>query len=521
MSSRDYFRAKLQKLLAGADREGFIQLMWATHALQSYYSETGRQHLRPETIPKGAEVADPSNHYLIHKWEIETLTNESLTTPRTKPTKIGKKRSLHCDHFGATVECARALRKVENGEYSLLKKNRESIHYELARIASRQFGWQRGVANVPQFYRNAFVYGQGECAAHFERKHGISINRFSMIGFMLFVLFTNFPAVEVEGALADFGVSDKELEKVLSIIALSYGDAARLAFASRRKVVHTADKPSVLRQFPCLRFGSQGERVRAPIPELILERITSGVFYDVVDGGGSVRDEYGKRFEEYCFSHLSDVLSGFGWEREFSYKKKPDTYVTSDILCSDADEVMVAIECKATRMSQEAMFGLRPAGDRGFEDLTKAVFQLWRFFSHCRRGHVGRKVSKVAVGMVLTLDHWLVLAEPMRKLVMEGAARMAAEKDADITDEDMRPIVFVAVSELEEVLSAATETLFSQTLAAAATEKFAGYRLNGVLREVLGGTKVVVRDYPYEPVLGKLLPWWDQIDDITAAVEAR
>jgi hypothetical protein len=404
------------------------------------------------------------------------------------------------------------LRKLENVEYRVQKKP-EDIFIEMGRIAARQFDWQRGFVNIPQFYRNAFVYGQGPCAAQFEKAHGITLNRFSQIGFMLFVSLTNFPVVLNDKSWVEIGVEWEEVERVLALIAMPFPKAAALARDRRRKTIHTADKPSILRQAPCLRFGVTGERIRAPLPELILERVTSGVFYDVVGGGGPIRDDYGRRFEDYCARHLAETLPGFEWEREFSYRKKPNNLDTPDILCKQSDRISVAFECKATRMSQEAMFGANPIEARGYQDITKAVFQLWRFFSHCRRGYVESAVSDDAVGVVLTLDNWLVMADTLRKQVLADAEKMALEKDSDISEADRKPIVFVAVLELERTLSASTEATFLQALKQSNTEKYWGWRLDSVHNDLFKGTSHPKRKYPFSDELGQLLPWWDELGE--------
>lgn len=509
---RDYYRNKLNKHLSCAGCEEFIQLLWATHILQTENPGPARKFFLPETIPNGAMSAKMPSEHSIHKWEIETLANELMTVPKAKPKKNGPTRTLRWDHFGAARDCVNWLRKLENVEYRVQKK-REDIFVEMGRIAARQFDWQRGFVNIPQFFRNAFVYGQGPCAAQFEKAHGITLNRFSQIGFMLFVSLTNFPIVRNDKSWMKMAVDWEEVERVLALIAMPFPKAAALARDRRRKTIHTADKPSILRQAPCLRFGENGERIRAPLPELILERVTSGVFYDVVGGGGPIRDDYGRRFEDYCARYLAETLPGFEWEREFSYRKKPNNLDTPDMLCKQSDRISVAFECKATRMSQEAMFGLNPIEARGYQDITKAIFQLWRFFSHCRRGYTGKIANDDAVGVVLTLDNWLVLADTLRKQVLVDAEKMAAEKDAGISETDRKPIVFVAVPELERMLSKSTEVTFLQALKSSNTEKYRGWRLDGVHDDLVAGTAHPNRDYPFADELGKLLPWWDELGE--------
>ena len=507
--TRYYYRKKLNKMLEQAVDEEFIQLLWATNGLQSNYASAARKFIKPETIPDGAITTDVQNKFLIYKWELETLANELMTVPKAKLRQDGKQRILDCKNFQVSIRCASWLRKIENFEYRINKKS-ESVFIEMGRIAARQFDWQIGFHNIPQFYRNTFVYGQGKSATYFEQQYGITINRFSEIGFILFVMFTNFSVVRNDALFAKFGVKSDEVERVLSLIALPFSEATKQARMKRGAIIHTADKPSILRGTPCLRFGSEGEEIRAPLPELILERITSGLFYDVVGGGDQITNDYGKRFEKYCFRYLYEALPNLEWETEFRYGKKGFPFDTPDILCGKSNKLVLVIECKATRLSHEAMFGKDPIAARGYEDLTKAVFQLWRFFSHCRRGLTKREVADDAIGVVLTLNNWLILAKTLHKSVLEDANKMVNEKEPEITKADKRAIVFVTAPELERTLSVATEETFRKALTQAGSEEFLGYRLDIIHSKLVNEIECKKRAYPFKNELGKLLPWWDE-----------
>lgn len=507
---RQHYRKKLNNLLGAASDEDFIQLLWAAHSLQSKYSDAGRNHIDPQTIPDGAISTDMVSKFFIQKWEIETLANELMTTPKINTTKNGITRNLRPDSFQSIIQCANWLRKLENVEYSIGRKD-ESIFVEMARLASRQFDWQRGYVNIPQFYRNAFVYGQGECAAYFEQTNGISINRFSLLGFMFFVAFTEFPVIEYSESWENLGVDKNEFEKVLALLSQSFASASRVASRQRTGIIQTAYRPSILRQTPCLRFGPAGQKIRSPLPELILERITSGIFYDLVEGDGSVRNEYGNRFEEYCFDCLETNLPALSWSREVYYGKTSNRYATPDIICSESGEIRVVLECKSSRMSQNAMFGKDPLAARGFDDLVKAVFQLWRYFSHCRRRICDYQVAETAIGVVLTLDNWLVLAETLRESVIRRAGEMAHERDPEILQVDRKPVVFIAVNELERTLGAATEETFIESLVASVSEKYVGWRIDSIHKDILGERKPQGKDYPFAVELGKLLPWWTDL----------
>jgi len=61
-------------------------------------------------------------------------------------------------------------------------------------------------------------------------------------------------------------------------------------------------------------------------------------------------------------------------------------------------------------------------------------------------------------------------------------------------------------------LSTATEATFKEALVQANSEKFVGWRLDGIHRKLLGDGKPEKRGYPYADDLGALLPWWDKRD---------
>jgi hypothetical protein len=380
----------------------------------------------------------------------------------------------------------------------------------MARIANRQFDWQRGYFNKPQLYRNAFIYGQGQCADYFKAQHGITVNQFTLAGFSIYLLLTKHSSVLYNADFSALGLTTQDLEYALALLAKPLADLRALAAKERRSGSATAYKPSVLRRFPCIVFGDGKSRVRAPLPQLILERITAGVFYDVVGGGRALRGEYGRRFEEYCLTYLRAMLPELDWREETKYRAKGNDVLTPDILLAEGAGLDLAIECKATRMGYGAKFGEGDLDERGFEEIIKAVFQFWRFFSHCRRGLTGMTLNADAVGAVLTLDNWLQMANPLQDEVMTAAAQTAASRDSEILEQDRRPIAFFSITDLEATLAKASSRTFLQAVRAASTPKHKGWMLTSV-HDVFAEPNQTRKPYPFRSDMGKVLPWWDAV----------
>ena len=86
-----------------------------------------------------------------------------------------------------------------------------------------------------------------------------------------------------------------------------------------------------------------------------------------------MREEYGRRFEQYALRYLQTMLPGVSWQGETAYRWRKGEIKTPDIVWLTNAGVRVAIECKATRMSIEARYADDPLMERGYEDIVKAV----------------------------------------------------------------------------------------------------------------------------------------------------
>ena len=194
--------------------------------------------------------------------------------------------------------------------------------------------------------------------------------------------------------------------------------------------------------------------------------------------------------------------------KEEAYGPKGLQVDPPDCLVRDGDLVVLAIECKTTKLTFEAQYAENPmaVAQQGFQQIAKGIFQLWRFFSHARRNIYGtRPVSPDAIGLVLTMDGWMQMAAGLRNAAMKRAEEMAA-KDADITKADMRRVVFVSVQELNDTLAQTERPEFLAVLAHATTDRYDGYGLPEVARDC--GVSLVRERYPLD--MGALLPWWNK-----------
>lgn len=501
---RSLKRKQLQKLLSSSPDKPFLNLIWAVDALQSGREFESRKVLR--LVPDGAATPELTSPFSIRKWELETLANELLIHSKRPNWRSGKPRHVDCTNFHSIGAAANILRSLEDHEFDGTETN--DLLREMYRLANRQFEWQRGWLNKPLLYRSALLYNGPVCSKYLREVHDTSVEEMTLVGMALHTLFQSHPNILGKINLEKIGLRSEAPDRVLARICRPISELRSLAANIRRIHQPVAYRPSVFRQFPIVQLPGDEPLITCPLPALIIERVTSGVFYDVVGSPGNVRDEYGRRFEKYCTEYIRKQLPESTVRDEQLYTYKKQQYRTPDVLVGRDHDVFVAIECKATKMPFNAKFADNAEESSAYEELVKAVVQLWRFFSHCRLGNVDLKASDDAIGIVLTLDSWLVMGGPVTKEIFRRAGERA-DNVAEIIAEDRRPVIFSPVPDVESVLSDTDEAGFRQTLAMAVDPNYEGWMLPSVFKET--GLNPLSKPFPFN--IGDQLPWWQKIVD--------
>jgi hypothetical protein len=516
-----YHLGQLRKMFARANDHAFLQMIWAVDALQDDRADVASAYL---TSPKEAAQSTLTSPYAIHRWELETLLIQLFLTPKQE-IGSGPKLALDCTNFESIRETTNRVRKLEDVESAVYLKVHDVL-MEIHRIAQRQFHWQHGYYNLPQLYRYSYIYGQGKCGEYFEHTYGISITDLTFVGFALFAAHQRAPWLQQPLGLPELELSADLVKRAMPLLALSTENARARTVTFNAQMAEqnggplpTAYLPNVLRQFPLISTDEDLTLFVAPIPEMLLMRVTSGLYYDLVPGGVTLLNEANDRFEQYCADYITKMMPRFAISRSYHYGPRDTRFDSPDVLIKDGGKLVVVGDCKATKLSYLAQFAENPfdTAKNQYNQIAKGVFQAWRYYSHVRRGLAPAEVADESYVMIFTLDWFLYMSQQLKADVI-GEAKALADKDGHITDEDRKPVIFCAIHELEGVLPLATEDTFLAALKATQDEKFKNWQFREVYRDNTP-EKSPRKDYPFK--LDGVLPWWRRTQDLIETMETK
>jgi hypothetical protein len=477
--------------------------------LQSKFGTDVRKYLY---FPEEAATREMGSRYSIYKWEIETLILLLLSGPK-QVIQHGPNKILDCRQFGAIGLAVDLLRSLENSE-SAARIDSSNVLLEMHRIGQRQFEWQRGFANAERLYRFAYIYGQGKCGAYFEDTYGMTIEKFMEISFVLFAQLHTQPWSKPQ-ILREIGIELELVEKVLalnsrSLIEMRTAVASLTERGSGKKCLSTAYLPSSLRQFPIIRDLSRNTLI-APLPDLILFRATSGLYYDIKTGPQHLFTEANNRFEQYACEVIKGYNPRFNPLRSQQYGPKKAKLDTPDIMLQDNGEVVAVIECKATKLTYEAQFAENPIeeAEGAYTQIVKGVAQLWRFLSHVRRGvYEERKIAANARCIILTMEPWMQSSSELQAEVF-NRAKLSLSDEPDISEADMRPVIFCPIQNFIDVMSISTEEELLATFDNATLPQYAGWGIREIRRVTTERT--LAKPFPLE--IHGMLPWWKRYEE--------
>lgn len=197
--------------------------------------------------------------------------------------------------------------------------------------------------------------------AEFSKLYGVSLDEFLFLGFGLFAAATQQPGRTFDAStFKNFRIERGIAEAFVRLVSNDF-DGLRV---QHTEWIHQGINPpgfepyhlNPLRRWPAIALD--GGRIAVPIPRFLLDRITTGVYFDFMEslsekGRSEFGDFWGRGFEQYVGELMRSQRGFDNLFPEMSYELDGRSEVTCDWIVRDRDTALL-IECKTRGLNPKA-----------------------------------------------------------------------------------------------------------------------------------------------------------------------
>ena len=176
-------------------------------------------------------------------------------------------------------------------------------------------------------------------------------------------------------------------------------------------------------------WSERGGRMIAPVPDLIISRVSLGIYHQLLTAYGTEFSQYfGHVFAEYCGYLIRAAGRGSVLTEDEIRKRYPSTKgrKAPDWVIVDGNTAIL-IECKATRFTRAAIqTGSAATVNDSLKQVRKGLKQLYQFREACRAGAAGLEALHHCteyVPVVLTLEPYYAVNSPFFRDELDAVLR--------------------------------------------------------------------------------------------------
>lgn len=321
------------------------------------------------------------------------------------------------------------------------------------RIAHQQFPWQSGAWSRTSVVRAWKIYGGDPLDRMVQSKYGMTMQQVIWLGFATGGNFLSKWGMttrsDYRGPLA---IPLESSSAFFETLARTPQQLRELALPHSTLDDSWAFTWNPLRLCPLVRYDpAHPDYVMCPIPRFAQERITTGVFYDIVRENG-FSDAFGPAFQTYIGEVIAVACGkGFTITPETEYHVGKDRKDGVDWTVND-DTGVLYIECKTKRMRHRAKDLSNRAELMGdLAELAKAIVQHYRNIDDVLSGRTKQPIPTVPVFMmVVTLENWHLLSMTVREALAEMVTDRMQKASLPLRMVDDIPWQVVSAQEFEQ-----------------------------------------------------------------------
>lgn len=351
----------------------------------------------------------------IYPWDLEILARETILHSRP----AGQLDMRRWRDLAYAVNHIRRLDEWLSANGALTAAD---VLLDLHRMAHRQFRWQDR-QDMAAMVRALRIYGAGTINDIVFSDMGMTTREFVSLGAAVAGNFLSRWGMSTSTDYAVLGISQGASRRFFERITCNLeGLREQLAAGQSydRSWLYTWNP---LEQRPLVRYDqTKPDQVISPIPKYVLRRVTTGIFYDLINSKG-FDHQYGVAFQDYIGSLCREFCStpAFTLRQEREYRpKKGERRHGVDWVLSDASGHLF-IECKTKRMSLGAKtLTDEDALEADLDAIASAIVQTYKNIRDVIEGLTEWAPGSLPIyPMVVTLEEWYLFNPRLQEKLNE------------------------------------------------------------------------------------------------------
>ncbi len=401
-------------------------------------------------LPPHYAVAPPAKYQfvalktLLHPWELDLIAKELILNAG-----VGGDGCLA--KWGDLVTAVDHVRRLDEVTFELSDDKPRDVLIELHRMAHRQFPWQLKPSSntLTRAFR---VYGSPEVSRIVERELGLTTHEFIKLGAAVAGGFRNRPHLSL---MQDYSCLGIPIDKSRAFLTRLSRSIQSLKEDTQKHQSYGRDWVyawNPLEETPLVSLGaSHPGRLICPLPQLLLRRVTSGIYYDIVKAVG-FDNPFGNSFQTY----IGDVLKAACLAPPFSVRPEKPYYV-GDNLHHGTDWVVsdngghLFIECKTKRLRLDAKTRCDTESlQKDVVVLAKAIAQHYRNVKDAIDAKTDwTPDDRPIYPLILTMEDWFIFSPHVDELLNSQVKRLLGEAGFDLSLLDEMPYAIASAHEFE------------------------------------------------------------------------
>lgn len=375
-------------------------------------------------LPPDYAIGKPSFEPIkrnLWPWELDVLAREIVLNATTRGD-----RSLR--RWNDLAGAINHIKRLDDEAYAAFGDQRDVL-LEINRIAHRQFPWQIRVGVNP-LTRAFKIFGRDAVETIVMREFGLTMRQVLLMGFALFGHFKK-SAVMSNYDSSELGVPPAAAEAFLIRLTSTIDTLRTLTRKQQSYGPDWVYAWNPLEATPLINVSSDRlGRIICPFPLFVLRRVSTGIFYDLVNLPG-FDNAFGDSFQTY----IGEVIEFACKPPCFNILAEEPYYIGSkkfhgvDWILSD-NTGHLFIEAKTKRLTLGAK--IRSVGDdleRDLKTMATAIVQHYQNIQRALDKKTPWKLDDLPIyPIILTLEDWFIFSPQVVGILNDHVRRLFHEK---------------------------------------------------------------------------------------------